>query len=157
MVYSKPPFNKLLPVPFYKVKIIDNFWEPIQKLNSEISIPLQFKKLEADHHIDNFRVAAKIKKGIHIGEFYFDSDLYKWLEAASYVLHIQKDYKLKEKVKKTIELIFKAQMEDGYVNTYLSTKSSICSCNSAFSASAASKSSERSCVFSVLSVSFITS
>ncbi|MFW9937462.1 MAG: glycoside hydrolase family 127 protein [Candidatus Thorarchaeota archaeon] len=122
MSYGKRPYNKLTPIPFYQVEINDNFWSKRQKINREVSIYHQLKMLERDHHIDNFRVAAGIKKGVQIGEFYFDSDLYKWLEAASYILHIYDDKKLFNQVNMIISLIEKSQMKDGYVNTFYSTK-----------------------------------
>ncbi|MFX0174925.1 MAG: glycoside hydrolase family 127 protein [Candidatus Hodarchaeota archaeon] len=122
MVYGKRPYNKLIPVPFYQVEINDDFWLKRQKINREVTIYHQLKMLEKDHHIDNFRVAAGVKKGVHIGEFYFDSDLYKWLEAASFVLHQNNDKILEEKVNSIIDLIEKSQMKDGYINTFYSTK-----------------------------------
>ncbi|HUW89348.1 MAG TPA: beta-L-arabinofuranosidase domain-containing protein [Candidatus Nanopelagicaceae bacterium] len=82
---NQRPFNKLKPISFENVSIIDNFWSKRQQINREISIHHQHNKLEQDFHIDNFRVASGAKKGVQKGEFYFDSDLYKWLEAASYI------------------------------------------------------------------------
>ncbi|MFX1359373.1 MAG: glycoside hydrolase family 127 protein [Promethearchaeota archaeon] len=119
---SKRPYNKLTYIPFFKINITDDFWATRQKINSEVSIPLQLEKLEEDHHIDNFRVAARVKKGIHQGEFYFDSDLYKWLEAAFYVLHMHENTNLENKVNEIVDLIVKTQLKDGYVNTFYSTR-----------------------------------
>jgi len=119
---TKRPYNKLTYVPFFKINIIDDFWATRQKINREVSISLQLEKLEEDHHIDNFRVAAGVKKGTHLGEFYFDSDLYKWLEAAFYVLHMHKDNNLEKKVNEIVDLIVKAQLKDGYVNTFYSPR-----------------------------------
>jgi len=122
MSYGKRPYNKLTPIPFYQVEIDDKFWSKRQKINREVSIYHQLKMLEKDHHIDNFRVAAAIKKGVHLGEFYFDSDLYKWLEAASYILHTHDHKELSKQVNIIIKLIEKSQMKDGYINTFYSTK-----------------------------------
>jgi len=119
---TKRPYNKLTYVPFFKINIIDDFWATRQKINREVSISLQLEKLEEDHHIGNFRVAAGVKKGTHLGEFYFDSDLYKWLEAAFYVLHMHKDNNLEKKVNEIVDLIVKAQLKDGYVNTFYSPR-----------------------------------
>ncbi|MFW9947325.1 MAG: glycoside hydrolase family 127 protein [Candidatus Odinarchaeota archaeon] len=119
---NKRPYNKLSYVPFFKIKINDEFWATRQKINREVSVPLQLEKLEEDHHIDNFRVAAGVKKGTHLGEFYFDSDLYKWLEAAFYILHTYEDINLEKKVNEIVNLIVKAQLKDGYVNTFYSPR-----------------------------------
>ncbi len=115
---QKRPFNKLTPIPFHLVEITDNFWARRQKLNREVSIHAQHEKLEAHHHINNFRVAAGIKEGVFRGEFFLDSDLYKWLQAASYILHLHQDSKLETKVKEIINLIQKTQLKDGYLNTF---------------------------------------
>ena len=119
---ERRPFNKLTPVPFYQVNISDNFWSRKQEINRKVAIYHQYEQLEKDHHIDNFRVAAGLKEGTQIGEFYFDSDLYKWLEAACYILHIYDDENLEKKVNEIIDLIVKSQKEDGYINTFYSTK-----------------------------------
>jgi len=122
MIGNKRPFNKLEPVPFENVRINDNFWSKRQKINREISIHLQHKKLEENHHINNFRIAAGIKCGITKGMFYFDSDLYKWLEGACYFLTTYKDEDLSKKVEEIVDLIISSQTIDGYINTYFTTK-----------------------------------
>jgi len=119
---EKPPFNKLNPISFDQVQIIDAFWSKRQKINRKVSIHFQYQKFEENHHIDNFRVASGLKKGITRGLFYLDSDLYKWLEGASYILHQYDDLVLEEKVNEIVDLIAESQMQDGYINTYYSTK-----------------------------------
>lgn len=117
---DKRPFNKLVPILFEQVQITDEFWSKRQKINRNVSIHFQHQKLEDYRHIDNFRVAARVKKGIHRGLFYFDSDLYKWLEAACYILNLYEDAELENKVDEIVDLIVKAQKIDGYLNTYYS-------------------------------------
>ena len=119
---NKCPFNKLKPVPFENIYINDKFWSKRQQINQEVSIYHQHEKLEQDFHIDNFRVASKVKKGVQIGEFYFDSDLYKWLEAASNILLMRNDAELEKKVREIVDLIKKSQTQDGYINTFYSTR-----------------------------------
>jgi hypothetical protein len=122
MNIEKRQFNKLAPLPFHQVEINDKFWAKKQKVNREVSIHFQHQKLEGDHHINNFRVAAGIKKGLQRGELHFDSDLYKWLEAACYILHLHPDVELEHKANEIIDLIAESQTKDGYVNTFFSTK-----------------------------------
>ncbi|MFW9897887.1 MAG: glycoside hydrolase family 127 protein [Candidatus Thorarchaeota archaeon] len=119
---KKRPYNKLTPISFHQVEIIDNFWSKRQKINRDISIHLQHQKLEAAHHIDNFRVAAGVKEGTHKGEFYYDADLYKWFEAACYISYLNKSLELDNKINEIKDLIIKSQIRDGYLNTYYSTK-----------------------------------
>ncbi len=119
---DRRPYNQLTPVPFYQVDISDDFWSKRQEVNRKVAIYHQYNQLEKDHHIENFRIAAGIKEGTQVGEFYFDSDLYKWLEAASYILHLNDDEDLRIKINEIVNLIIKAQMDDGYLNTFYSTK-----------------------------------
>jgi len=119
---NKRPFNKLKPISFENININDDFWSKRQQINREISIQHQYEKLEQDFHIDNFKVASGIKKGVQIGEFYFDSDLYKWLEAACYILHTYKNADLEKKVNELVDLIKNSQTQDGYINTFYSTR-----------------------------------
>ncbi len=121
MMQERRPYNKLISIPFYQVVINDSFWAKRQNINRMTAIYHQYNQLEKDHHIDNFRVAAHEKKGTHRGQFYYDSDLYKWLEAACYILHQNEDNNLKRKVDEIIDLILNSQLEDGYINTFYST------------------------------------
>jgi hypothetical protein len=102
-----------------QVEIEDEFWSPrIERLRT-VTLPAQWEELEAHHHLDNFRVAAGKKPGVHLGPVFLDSDLYKWLEAAAYVLarHPQ-DQELARRVEEISDLIAQSQMPDGYLNTY---------------------------------------
>jgi len=117
---DKRPYNKLTPVPFEQVEITDNFWSNRQKTIREKSIHTQHDKLEEYRHIDNFRIASGAKEGIFRGVFFYDSDLYKWLEAACMILQNHKDEELEKKVDEIVRLISEAQEEDGYLDTYYS-------------------------------------
>jgi DUF1680 family protein len=120
MNQEKRPYNKLVPIPFSQVKIDDMFWSKRQDVNQNVAIQHQYKKLEEANNIDNFRVAAKLRKGSHRGEFYYDSGVYKWLEAACYVLNQGKDEVLEKKVNEIVKLILNSQTDDGYINTFFS-------------------------------------
>lgn len=119
---TKRPFNKLAEISIQAIQITDQFWKKRQEINKNISLPLLLEKLEADNHIQNFEVAAGRKKGIHLGDFYFDSDLYKWLEGAFYFSRFELPINLESKIEYIIELIQESQLSDGYLNTFYSTK-----------------------------------
>jgi hypothetical protein len=78
-------FARLRPVSVDAVTLSDDFWAPRIAINCNVTIPSQHAFLEKNGHLDNFRRAAGRKTGIGFqGEFAFnDSDVYKWLEAAS--------------------------------------------------------------------------
>jgi len=48
--------------------------------------------------------------------------LYKWLETASHILYLYEDEDLRTKVNEIVDLIIGAQTDDGYLNTFYSTK-----------------------------------
>lgn len=114
--------------------IQDEFWGRYEKLVTEVVIPYQEKVLkdkipgvEKSHAIDNFRAAAeKLDRGDTTGEFYGmvfqDSDVAKWLEAAAYSLLKTPDGDLERRCDEVIEWIGKAQLPDGYLNTYFTVK-----------------------------------
>jgi DUF1680 family protein len=91
-----------------------------QEINKKTALPLTLEKLKDDHHINNLRVAAGMKEGTFIGDFYFDSDLYKWLEGAFHFSRFTLPDDLGKEIKEIIEIIKKAQWSDGYLNSYFS-------------------------------------
>jgi DUF1680 family protein len=74
------------------------------------------------HCIANFRIAANEQEGDFYGMVFQDSDLAKWLEAVAYSLMSHPDEALEKQADDVIELIGKAQQEDGYLNTYFTIK-----------------------------------
>ena len=105
--------------------IKDDFFGKYQKLILDGVIPYQRKVLadeipgvEKSGAIANFRAAAGLEEGEFYGWVFQDSDLAKWLEAASYSLMLRPDPELEKDMDELIEIIGKAQQEDGYLDTY---------------------------------------
>lgn len=112
-------------VPLDKVKVTDRFWSPRIGLVSKEVIPYQWEALNDNipgappsHAVENLRIAAGEIEGEYKGEFWQDSDLAKWLEAASFSLIHYPNPEIENKIELIIELLLKAQFEDGYINTY---------------------------------------
>ena len=115
--------NYLQPVCWKNVQIEGGFWGTYLQINREIALDHQYEQLEETGRIDNFRRASGEKKGEFEGFFFNDSDVYKWLEAASYSLGTHPtNRKLENKVENLIKKIAAAQQEDGYLNTYFILK-----------------------------------
>jgi uncharacterized protein len=100
------------------VCINDDFWSPRLEVNAKKAIFHQWEQLEATRCIDNFRIAAGEKEGFREGWFFADSDAYKWLDAAARILAVHPDPALASLVDALIDLLGRAQMEDGYLFTY---------------------------------------
>jgi len=111
------------PVPFTNVKVTDDFWAPRIETNRTVTIPYAFGKCEENGRMDNFLLAAGRAEGEHQGDFPFDdTDPYKILEGAAYVLSVQPDPKLDEYLDDLIAKIAAAQEEDGYLFTCRTNK-----------------------------------
>ncbi len=69
------------------------------------------------HAFANFRIAAGLEEGRHRGPRWHDGDLYKWIEAASWVLTQADEKQLDTLLDDVIEVIRAAQADDGYLHT----------------------------------------
>ncbi len=101
-----------------EIRITGGFWRSILDTNLEVSLLRQYEECEKTGRIDNFRRAA----GIPVAreekrQIAPDSDVYKWVEAASYALRDKELPGLTDKLNEVIDLIVAAQSEDGYLNT----------------------------------------
>ena len=108
-----------------KARYDGGFFGPVIRGVREKMLPFQWQALndllpdgEKSGCIHNFRVAAGLKEGKHQGFVFQDSDLAKWLEAVAFQLKLAPDTQLEELADGAIELIEKAQLPDGYLNTY---------------------------------------
>lgn len=101
-----------------RVQIDDQFWSPRLKANAEVTIPHTLDKCDQTGRMANFARAAGTMNGEHEGLVYNDSDLYKVIEGASYVLARKPNPKLDRYLDELITRIAGAQQPDGYLNTY---------------------------------------
>jgi DUF1680 family protein len=105
------------PVDFTAVKLDDEFWAPRLEINRNVTIPYLFQMDEETGRVDNFRIAAGLKKGKHTGKRYNDSDVFKTMEAAAYSLRVHPDPELRKKLDELVIIVGKAQEPDGYLFT----------------------------------------
>ncbi|MBD3185380.1 hypothetical protein GF325_01020 [Candidatus Bathyarchaeota archaeon] len=115
--YLKTPLSTISLV---DVKINGPFWKDRVHVMATSTLPAQHEQLCLHHHLDNFRAAAGSQAVPWSGIFYYDSDLYKWIEACSYALQVHPSDYLEKRVDEAVQLIIEAQMDDGYVNTFMS-------------------------------------
>ncbi|MDS0295787.1 glycoside hydrolase family 127 protein [Halogeometricum luteum] len=112
-----PSEDRPTPVPLADVSVDDEFWNGRLATNRETTIEHQYDRL-GERCLPNFRRVRDGETGGFRGMCFEDSDAYKWLEAASYVLANRDDPDLKERVDELVDLIAAAQDENGYLNTY---------------------------------------
>ena len=123
------PFTQ---VPFTSVKIAPNtFWGDRIQAAREVTIPLAFSKCESEHRYKNFEMAAYTLQhpghpGLQTPEWdvakfmgfsFDDTDVYKTIEGASYVLQTYPDKKLKAYIDSVLDVVGAAQEPDGYLYT----------------------------------------
>ena len=106
------------PVPFTSVKVTDDFWGQRLKASREVTIPLAFSKCEETGRYQNFVNAAHPCDTIHVGGFSFDdTDVYKTIEGASYLLQTYPDKRLENYIDSVLVIVAAAQEPDGYLYT----------------------------------------
>ena len=119
-------------VPFTSVKITaGTFWGDRLKAAREVTVPLAFSKCESEHRYKNFEMAAFTlqhpgHKGLDTPEWdvskfmgfpFDDTDVYKTIEGASYILQTYPDKKMVAYIDSVLNVVGAAQEPDGYLYT----------------------------------------
>ena len=119
--HTNSPYTKLKTINFGDCKWTEGFWAEKVKKCEQVMLPYMGDLLCGDigHALNNFKIAAGLKEGEHKGMFWHDGDFYKWMEAATYVYAQNGDQALLKKLDEYIDIIGKAQMEDGYLQTQI--------------------------------------
>ena len=111
------------PVPFTAVKVTPGtFWGQRLEASRKVTIPLAFSKCEETGRYTNFSNAAQHLKDpskvFPVGGLSFDdTDPYKTIEGASYILQTYPDRKLVQYIDSVLDVIASAQEPDGYLYT----------------------------------------
>jgi DUF1680 family protein len=112
------PHVTLHSVPIRAVRMDDGFWSARMRINVEHSIPSMLEELEQHGIMDNFRRLTGAKQATRKGPVYTDSDIYKWIEAAAFVLQSGDRPELRATIDRLTDEILAAQEPSGYLNTY---------------------------------------
>lgn len=120
------------PVPLTAVAIEDAFWRVRQERNRAVTIPTVYRQMEEGGYFAALRLAWRPGEPDppHIFTIvghdtrplpFWESDLAKWLEAASYALATRPDPALTARVDGVIARLAAAQRDDGYLNVHFIT------------------------------------
>lgn len=109
-------------VPFTQVKMSEaSFWGHRIKAARDVTIPLAFSKCETMGRYSNFVKAAHPSPDYDVSKFmgfsFDDTDVYKTIEGASYVLQTMPDKHLEAYIDSVLDIVAAAQESDGYLNT----------------------------------------
>ncbi|KAL4874352.1 hypothetical protein BJY04DRAFT_225109 [Aspergillus karnatakaensis] len=102
-------------VPVRNVEITSAFWSQMQRCSKEKTIPAIIKAQKSLQHW----YCLTWKEGHEIQPHpFWDSDVYKIVEAACYFLMKNEDDELMATVEEAVDMIRGAQHPDGYINSY---------------------------------------
>ena len=110
-------YQVLKPVPFARVTIDDAFWAPRLQTNREKTIPHIYRMCEETGRIAAYKLDWQPGMPQAPHQFW-DSDVAKWLEAASHSLATHPDPSLDALLDAVIAVIASAQQPDGYLNPH---------------------------------------
>ncbi len=115
------------PVPFYEVKIKDNFWQPKLEVLAESTLPHALGNTE--RAVERLRLTAEWreagkKEGMPLPEphRYITSDLVKVMEGAALLLKVKPNPDMEKEMDRIIDIIARAQRDDGYLYVTHQTK-----------------------------------
>ena len=106
------------PVQFTQVKVNGGFWGQRLEASRNVTIPLAFSKCEETGRYTNFEKAAHPSDSYKVEGYSFDdTDVYKTIEGASYLLQTYPDAKLERYIDSVLVIVAGAQEPDGYLYT----------------------------------------
>ena len=117
--------RQFTPVTFADVSIEGPFWR--ERLDTVLTrtIPSQYRQLEENGLLESLLVRQpppplRIPRN-RIGfttQIFWDSDIGKWIEAASYALNHRRDATIEAQIDDITEKLARAQLPDGYLNLW---------------------------------------
>lgn len=107
----------LRPVPFNEVEIKSDFWRPRLQTQRKTLVPFAFERTQPGvEHLQAARDYLRGKKPEgHRAHRFIDSDLYKVMEGAAYLLQLRQDPELESKLNELADIISGAQESNGYL------------------------------------------
>ena len=117
--------SRYAPVNFPDVKLEGKFWHERLETVLTRTIPSQHKKLAEYTILDSLKLPnppPPLRFPRHANGFtvqvFWDSDVGKWIEAASYALAHRRDDDIEAKIEAIVDDFEKAQAPDGYLNCW---------------------------------------
>ncbi|MEM7474967.1 MAG: beta-L-arabinofuranosidase domain-containing protein [Planctomycetota bacterium] len=107
----------LKPVPYYEVEMTSDFWRPRMVTQRKTLVPWAFERTTSG--VEHLQAAADVLAGKAVEDHrphrFIDSDLYKVMEGAAYLIQLERDPGLEAKMDAIIDVIASAQEPDGYL------------------------------------------
>ena len=119
MVSKYLPVQHLDEITWNRVTIGPGFWQNIQQRTNEVTLKIEYEQLQRTGRIDSLKCEWK-PEDPNKPHYFWDSDIAKWIEAVSYSLARGRNPELESLVDNIVDLMAKAQSDDGYFNIYFS-------------------------------------
>ncbi len=117
--------RRYTPVDFTRVTLTGDFWR--ERLDTVLAhtIPSQYAKLESEGLLESL-LPTDPPRPLRIPrrpngfttQIFWDSDIGKWIEAASYALRHRRDVTIEAEIDDIVDKLAEAQLGDGYLNLW---------------------------------------
>ncbi len=109
-----------------KIKIEAPFWKERIRIAAEKVIPFQWEAINGrveseagrSYAVRNLKIAGGLCDEKYEEPLFQDSDIGKWVEAASYSLLYHPSKEIEGHIDEAVDLLEKVQLPDGYLNSY---------------------------------------
>ena len=104
-------------IEFSDVKITGGYWKARQDINRSVTLKAVYDRFNETGRFEALK--CDLRDGdTNIPLIFWDSDVAKWIEGASYILHSEKNDQAVEIIENAIDLIIKNSDENGYFNSH---------------------------------------
>src|SRR5215470_19702722 len=117
--------SKFAPVSFADVQLEGQFWRERLETVLTRTIPSQHVQLGEHGILESLTLPnppppLRFPRNHHdfTVQVFWDSDVGKWIEAASYALSHRRDATIEDHVERITDLLERAQLPDGYLNCW---------------------------------------
>ncbi|WP_159588612.1 glycoside hydrolase family 127 protein [Chelativorans xinjiangense] len=117
--------RKYTPARFTDVKLTGTFWR--ERLDTVLArtVPSQHRQLAAHGILESLKLPKPVppvsippNRHNFTTQIFWDSDVGKWIEVASYALAHKRDAEIEARIDAIVEDLAKAQLPDGYLNCW---------------------------------------
>lgn len=104
-------------IEFSDVKITGGYWKARQDINRSVTLKAVYDRFNETGRFEALK--CDLRDGdTNIPHIFWDSDVAKWIEGASYILHSEKNDQAVKIIENAIDLIIKNSDENGYFNSH---------------------------------------
>lgn len=104
-------------IEFSDVKITGGYWKARQDINCSVTLKAVYDRFNETGRFEALK--CDLRDGdTNIPHIFWDSDVAKWIEGASYILHSEKNDQAMEIIENAIDLIIKNSDKNGYFNSH---------------------------------------